>query len=172
MRCPVSSDESSKAGPQYLGVHLSTAGIYTGNALLLSWPAENISSQTKCAVAVALQIPIGDLGAIVGVLVYRPDLAGNLYRTSHIIAMAYLVFGSLVAGWLWFWLNKENKRRESTLRDRGEKASVEVGVKTAEDRRRLGDRHLRWKYELYTSHRVLEQGIDKASAWLLYSVVT
>ncbi|KZP01379.1 MFS general substrate transporter [Calocera viscosa TUFC12733] len=140
---------TSTAGPQYFGVHLATAGVYTGNALLLSWPAENVSSQTKRAVACALQISIGDLGAIVGVLVYRPELAGNLYRTPHGIAMAYLVFGSLVAGWLWFWLNKENKRRERVLSERGEKGlEKEEGVNDVEERRRLGDRDLRWKYQL------------------------
>ncbi|KZT56372.1 MFS general substrate transporter [Calocera cornea HHB12733] len=140
---------TSTAGPQYLGVHLSTAGVYTGNALLLSWPAENVSSQTKRAVAVALQISIGDLGAIVGVLVYRPDLAANLYRTPHIVAMAYLVFGSLVAGWLWFWLDKENKRREVVLSDRSEKGvEKEDGADDVDARRKLGDRDLRWKYQL------------------------
>ncbi|EJU03245.1 MFS general substrate transporter [Dacryopinax primogenitus] len=139
---------TSTAGPQYLGVHLSTAGVYTGNALLLSWPAENVSSQTKRAVAVALQISIGDLGAIVGVLVYRPDLAGNLYRTPHIVAMAYLVFGSLVAGWLWFWLNKENLRREKVLSEKGEKQEAQEGNDGLEERRRFGDRDVRWKYQL------------------------
>lgn len=43
------------------------SGIYSANALLLSWPAENIGEQTKRAVGVALQITIGDIGAIAGV---------------------------------------------------------------------------------------------------------
>lgn len=43
------------------------SGIYSANALLLSWPGENVSNQTKRAVAVALQISIGDIGAISGV---------------------------------------------------------------------------------------------------------
>ena len=71
-----------EAGAQYAGVHFAAAGIYTGNALLLrsvtcvpllyfsqpqnSWPGENVSAQTKRAVAVAMQITIGDIGAIAG----------------------------------------------------------------------------------------------------------
>ena len=31
-----------------------------------SWPGENVGGQTKRAVAVAMQITIGDLGAIAG----------------------------------------------------------------------------------------------------------
>jgi hypothetical protein len=31
-----------------------------------SWPGENVSAQTKRAIAVAMQITIGDIGAIVG----------------------------------------------------------------------------------------------------------
>ena len=49
-----------------MGVHFAAAGVYTGNALLLSWPGENVSAQTKRAVAVAMQITIGDIGAIAG----------------------------------------------------------------------------------------------------------
>ncbi|KAF8123081.1 major facilitator superfamily domain-containing protein, partial [Mycena galopus ATCC 62051] len=59
-----------KSGTQYIGVHLAAAGIYTGNALLLRrvalWPGENVSGQTKRAIAVAMQITIGDIGAIAG----------------------------------------------------------------------------------------------------------
>jgi len=31
-----------------------------------SWPGENVSAQTKRAVTVAMQITIGDIGAIAG----------------------------------------------------------------------------------------------------------
>lgn len=34
--------------------------------ILGSWPGENVSAQTKRAVAVAMQITIGDIGAIAG----------------------------------------------------------------------------------------------------------
>jgi len=135
------------AGSQYLGVHLAAAGVYTSNALLLSWPAENVSSQTKRAVALALQISIGDLGAIVGVLVYRPSLANNNYRVPHIIAIAYLVFGIMVTAWLWYWLSSENARREaivSSSRDKDETSSNDDEAQ----RRVLGDRHVKWRYQL------------------------
>ncbi|KAG9122129.1 Glycoside hydrolase 2 (Mannanase, beta-galactosidase), partial [Ceratobasidium sp. 392] len=60
---------TNSAGRQYVGVHFACAGVYTGNALLLSWPGENVASQTKRAVAVAMQISIGDLGVLDSVAV-------------------------------------------------------------------------------------------------------
>ncbi|PPQ65394.1 hypothetical protein CVT26_000019 [Gymnopilus dilepis] len=135
---------TGKAGPQYLGVHLAAAGIYTGNALLLSWPGENVSAQTKRAVAVAMQITIGDIGAISGVLVYRPNLAGNHYREPHIIAIGYLVFAVLIALYLYTWMTRENRRRD---RLEGNKDTKEVyDPSSAEDKQRLGDRHPSYRY--------------------------
>ncbi|KIJ17683.1 hypothetical protein PAXINDRAFT_111174 [Paxillus involutus ATCC 200175] len=99
-------------GLQYFGVHLAAAGIYTGNSLLLSWPGENVSGQTKRAVAVALQIPVGDVGAIAGCLVYRPSLSGDLYRIPNLIAIGYLLFAILVTTYLWVMMARENERRQ------------------------------------------------------------
>jgi hypothetical protein len=67
----------------------------TINCFLLtsSWPGENVSGQTKRAVALAMQITIGDIGAIVGMLVYRPSLAGHHYRVPHIVSIIYVLLG-------------------------------------------------------------------------------
>ncbi|KAF8798941.1 MFS general substrate transporter [Phlegmacium glaucopus] len=130
------------AGAQYFGVHLANAGVYTGNALLLSWPGENVSAQTKRAVAVAMQITIGDIGAIAGVLIYRPNLSGHQFRKPHIIAIGYLLFSVLVAIYLSTWMNRENKRRDGLLSE-GEKIEPS---NTPEERQRLGDRDLHYRY--------------------------
>ncbi|KAJ3575344.1 hypothetical protein NP233_g1151 [Leucocoprinus birnbaumii] len=133
------------AGAQYVGVHFAAAGVYTGNALLLSWPGENVSAQTKRAIAVAMQITIGDIGAISGVLIYRPSLSANRYRKPHLIAIGYLLFSVLVASYLWWWMSKENKRRAEILRDRKEKG--EDGPELSpEEKQRLGDRALGYRY--------------------------
>lgn len=129
-------------GAQYAGVHFAAAGIYTGNALLLSWPGENVSAQTKRAVAVAMQITIGDIGAIAGVLIYRPSLQAHRFRTPHIIAIGYLLFSVLVTIYLWTWMSRENKRRDLVLAQ--EEGDAEV--LTSADRQRLGDRDLHYRY--------------------------
>ncbi|TFK52616.1 MFS general substrate transporter [Heliocybe sulcata] len=129
------------AGAQYTGVHLATAGVYTGNALLLSWPSENISGQTKRAVGVAMQITIGDIGAIAGVLIYRPNFAAHLYRKPHIITIGYLTFAIAMTTYLWVWMAKENHRRDVLLEQSKEP------VPEGEERIRLGDRAVDFRYQ-------------------------
>ncbi|CEL62758.1 putative transporter C1002,16c OS=Schizosaccharomyces pombe (strain 972 / ATCC 24843) GN=SPAC1002.16c PE=3 SV=1 [Rhizoctonia solani AG-1 IB] len=131
------------AGRQYVGVHLACAGVYTGNALLLSWPGENVAPQTKRAVAVAMQISIGDLGAIAGVLIYRPEWSANRFRKPHIISIGYLVFALAVTVWLWAWMERENKRRDK-LTTKNEKESVRE--LDAEEKVDQGDRYIGWRY--------------------------
>ncbi|KAF8967163.1 major facilitator superfamily domain-containing protein [Flammula alnicola] len=130
------------AGAQYVGTLFAAAGVYTGNALLLSWPGENVSAQTKRAVAVAMQITIGDIGAVSGVLVYRPSLSGHRFRKPHIIAIGYLVFAILVTVYLSTWMRRENRRRDLVL----SQSKDEYEAPSAEDRQRLGDRHPHYRY--------------------------
>ncbi|KAG2100382.1 major facilitator superfamily domain-containing protein [Suillus discolor] len=132
----------TKPGLQYFGVHLAAAGVYTGNSLLLSWPGENVSGQAKRAVAVALQISVGDIGAIAGCLIYRPTLASHLYRTPNLIAIGYLLFAIVVTTYLWVMMSMENKRRDRLL-SKGESKD-----ETEEERIRLGDRSVRYRYRI------------------------
>ncbi|KAI0795290.1 major facilitator superfamily domain-containing protein [Irpex lacteus] len=138
---------SKTAGAQYVGVHFASLGVYTGNALLLSWPSENVSNQTKRAISVAMQITIGDLGAVTGVLIYRPEWAKDHYRKPHIIAIGYLVLAIVVASALWWWMAKENRRRDEVLASRGEEGGKSV-EEDHEEKTRLGDRHLKWRYQV------------------------
>ncbi|KAF7346346.1 MFS general substrate transporter [Mycena sanguinolenta] len=134
-------------GAQYVGVHLAAAGVYTGNALLLrdSWPGENVSGQTKRAVAVAMQITIGDIGAIAGVLIYRPQFSSHGFRKPHIIAIGYLVFAAAVATYLWVSMSRENKRRNLLIIDHGEKGNLDV-TEDEVQQQRLGDRSVFYRY--------------------------
>ncbi|KAJ7600587.1 major facilitator superfamily domain-containing protein [Mycena floridula] len=139
---------------QYVGVHLAAAGVYTGNALLLSWPGENVSGQTKRAIAVAMQITIGDIGAIAGVLIYRPNFAGHQFRKPHIIAIGYLLFAVVIAASLWRALSGANRKRDilvSESKDEklvdGDSKDVDVDLQAdAALRQRLGDRDVHYRY--------------------------
>lgn len=129
-------------GLQYFGVHLAAAGVYTGNSLLLSWPGENVSGQAKRAVAVALQISVGDIGAIAGCLIYRPTLSSHLYRTPNLIAIGYLLFAIVMTTYLWVVMSVENRRRDRLL------SKGEAKEETEEERIRLGDRSVRYRYRI------------------------
>ncbi|KAJ8587271.1 MFS general substrate transporter [Rhizopogon salebrosus TDB-379] len=132
----------TRPGLQYFGVHLAAAGVYTGNPLLLSWPGENVSGQTKRAVAVALQVTVGDIGAIAGCLIYRPALSGHQYRSPNLISIGYLLFAILMTTYLWVAMSWENKRRDRLL-------SGDTKVEeTEDDRIRLGDRSVHYRYQI------------------------
>ncbi|KAI0343420.1 MFS general substrate transporter [Trametopsis cervina] len=132
-------------GAQYVGVHFASLGVYTGNALILSWPSENVSNQTKRAVSVAMQITIGDLGAVTGVLIYRPEFSKHLYRKPHIISIGYVTFSIVIASLLWWWMAKENRRRDIIVAEAPEGKVEDVDI---EEKIRLGDRHLLWRYQV------------------------
>ncbi|KAJ6508763.1 major facilitator superfamily domain-containing protein [Mycena sanguinolenta] len=129
------------ASAQYVGVHFAAAGVYTGNALLLSWPGENVSGQTKRAVAVAMQITIGDIGAIAG-----PNFSSHGFRKPHIIAIGYLLFAAAVATYLWVSMARENKRRDLLAADHGEKRNLEVAEEDEVQQQRVGDRSVLYRY--------------------------
>lgn len=92
--------------------------------------------------SISLDLPT--LGAVVGVLIYRPDFAKNHYRKPHIIAIGYLLFAAASVGYLWYFLNKENKRKEVLLSER--KAEGLGSVEDDEERLRLGDWHITHRY--------------------------
>ncbi|OQD87507.1 hypothetical protein PENANT_c005G08786 [Penicillium antarcticum] len=83
-----------RAGVSYLGIIFAAAGIYPAVAIVLSWPANNISGQTKRCIANALQISIG-------------------------FALGYLVVNIVVVGILWLVLRRENAEKERAREAQG-----------------------------------------------------
>ena len=128
----------TKPGVAYFGTILAAAGIYPAVAIVLSWPANNVSGQTKRATANAMQISIGNLGAVLGTQLYR-STDGPRFFLGHGFAFGYLCANVLVVGTLWAILRMENAKR-----DRGERDSRLVGVKEEDW---LGDEDPRWRFQ-------------------------
>ncbi|EPE02581.1 mfs transporter [Ophiostoma piceae UAMH 11346] len=103
---------TTRPGVSYLGTFFAAGGIYPATALVLSWSAVNVSGQTKRAVAGAMQISIGNLGAVMGTQLYRAN-DGPRYIVGHSVALAYLVANVAVSGTLYYLLRKENKKRDA-----------------------------------------------------------
>lgn len=127
-----------KPGVSYFGTILAAAGIYPATAIVLSWPANNVSGQTKRATANAMQISIGNLGAVLGTQLYR-STDGPRFFVGHGFAFGYLCANILVVGTLWAMLRRENARR-----DDGERDGRLTGI--AEDEW-LGDDDPRWRFQ-------------------------
>ncbi|KAF2431642.1 MFS general substrate transporter [Tothia fuscella] len=129
---------TKRPGVSYVGTFFAACGIYPSTALSLSWPANNVSGQTKRAVATAMQISIGNLGAVLGTQLYRPNTAPR-YLLGHGFALGYLFLNLVVNGTIWLVLSRENKRRD----DLGETARFEdVGA----DEDWKGDDDVRWRF--------------------------
>ncbi|PSK35935.1 hypothetical protein B9Z65_5750 [Elsinoe australis] len=102
----------ARPGVSYLGTFFAAAGIYPSVALGLSWPAMNVSGQTKRAAANGLQITVGNLGAILGTQLYRAT-DGPRYIVGHSMALAYLCGNIIVVTILFFLLRAENRKRDA-----------------------------------------------------------
>ena len=129
---------STKPGVGYVGTIFAASGIYPATAIVLSWPANNVSGQTKRATANAMQISIGNLGAVLGTQLYRSN-SGPRFFLGHGFALGYLCLNVVVVGVLWAILRAENARR-----DRGERNSRLDGVSADEW---LGDEDPRWRFQ-------------------------
>ena len=122
------------AGPSYFGTILAASGIYPAVAIGLSWPANNVSGQTKRAVACAMQISIGNLGAVLGTQLYRSN-DGPRYFLGHGFALGYLVANVIVVGVLWSVLRRENERRDG------------YGMVDQDEGEWKGDDDVRWRFQ-------------------------
>ncbi|UKZ58685.1 uncharacterized protein TrAtP1_000015 [Trichoderma atroviride] len=104
------TDPVSRPGLSYAGTFFAAAGIYPATALVLSWPAINVSGQTKRAIANAMQISIGNLGAVMGTQLYRSN-DGPRFVVGHSVALAYLCANVLVVSYTGWRLKAQNTAR-------------------------------------------------------------
>jgi Major Facilitator Superfamily len=117
------SAPSSKPGVSYFGTILAAAGIYPSTAIVLSWPAANVSGQSKRATATAMTITIGNLGAVLGTQLYRPITSPRWYL-GHSFALGYLCFNIINTSALWYFLERENKKKSARV-EAGDKSDGE-----------------------------------------------
>ncbi|QIW99183.1 hypothetical protein AMS68_004701 [Peltaster fructicola] len=106
------TDPTGRPGVSYVGTFFAAAGIYPSVAMTLSWPAINVSGQTKRATAGALQITIGNIGAIIGTQIYRAAY-GPRYVPGHSTALGYMLGNVVVTSTLWYVLSRINKKRDA-----------------------------------------------------------
>ncbi|KAF2091549.1 MFS general substrate transporter [Saccharata proteae CBS 121410] len=129
-------DPTRSPGVSYTGTFFAAAGIYPATSLALSWPAMNVAGQTKRAAATAMQISVGNLGAVIGTQLYRPDTSPR-YVLGHAFALAYLAANILVVGILWAVLSRQNRKREGIVAEDGAPGpEKEWG----------GDEDVRWRF--------------------------
>jgi MFS family permease len=136
------TNPKARPGVSYLGTFFAAIGIYPSVALVLCWPAINVSGQTKRATANAMQISIGNLGAVMGTQLYRSN-SGPRYVLGHSFALGYLCLNLVVVTALWFILKKENRQKTEHLISHPETKGFHDSVEDL----KMGDRHPRWRFQ-------------------------
>ncbi|KAI1432906.1 major facilitator superfamily domain-containing protein [Xylaria sp. CBS 124048] len=131
------TDPVARPGVSYAAVFFAAGGIYPASALVLSWPTINVSGQTKRATATAMQISIGNIGAVIGTQLYRSE-DGPRFVLGHAFALGYLVADVVVAVVLAVILGRENRRRDLV-------AEEVKNIGAIMDWK--GDGDARWRYE-------------------------
>ena len=66
---------SRVSGLSYAGTVLVAAGVFPALVIVVSLPGNNVSGQTKRLTAHAMQLSIGNVAAIIGMQLYRPQWA-------------------------------------------------------------------------------------------------
>lgn len=125
-------------GVSYAGTVIITAGMFPATAIVVSWPAHNVSGQTKRATASALQMSVGGIAGIIGTQLYRPKWSPG-YFVGHGTAIGYLIGNIVITSTLWYVMHKENTRRARGERNDRLK-DVDKGVF-------LGDDDPRWRFQ-------------------------
>ncbi|KAK2780763.1 hypothetical protein FQN52_002075 [Onygenales sp. PD_12] len=134
----------NRAGVSYFGTILAAGGIYPATAIVLAWPANNVSGQTKRATANAMQISIGNLGAILGTQLYRTETSPR-YFLGHSFALGYLIANTVVVTILWRVLKRANEKKVVERENRALGVLGEVGDAEGDF---LGDEDPRWVFQL------------------------
>ncbi|KAL4891521.1 major facilitator superfamily domain-containing protein [Aspergillus ambiguus] len=133
-----------RPGVSYVGTIFAAAGIYPAVAIVLSWPANNVSGQTKRCIANAMQISIGNCGAVLGTQLYRTETAPR-YFLGHGFALGYLVANIVVVFILWQVLKKENAEK-ANIREREGLQELMGDIGDAEGDFQ-GDKDPRWIFQ-------------------------
>lgn len=133
-----------QAGVSYVGTIFAAAGIYPAVAIVLSWPANNVSGQTKRCIANALQISIGNCGAIIGTQLYRSESSPRFF-VGHGVALGYLVANIVVISIMWRVLHRENVEKERVREAQG--LSPLMGDVGDAEGDFLGDKDPRWVFQ-------------------------
>ncbi|CAO1620824.1 unnamed protein product [Jaminaea pallidilutea] len=145
---------SPTIGGKYVSTFLIVGGIYSGNGILLAWPSENVAGATKRNTALAMQISLGNIGAIIGTQLYRMPLGSLPNANYHIsigLTILWLGIGILSASALWLVLGRENRRRDEAQSDSKEKGGLHADQDPEEVARlwaELGDRRPDFRYQL------------------------
>ncbi|RPD60537.1 MFS general substrate transporter [Lentinus tigrinus ALCF2SS1-7] len=125
-------------GVKYFGTFLAVAGAYAGFPGVIAWLGNNLAGQYKRGVGMALQIGMGNFGAVIASNIYRSQDAPR-YVLGNGLELMFIGIGLIVLP-----LTVLNYKRINARRD-----ADETGMQLSpEEIRRLGDRAPDFRYTM------------------------
>ncbi|KAI0301014.1 MFS general substrate transporter [Multifurca ochricompacta] len=133
---------------EYGSLYLQIVGVYGTTPCLSTWATNNVQPHYRRATAVAIVLVMANFGAIVSTWLFT-DPPRFHKATSINFAFSIGMAATSVCLIVYFKVRNTEKRREveRLLRTQGEGAE-KGGWDSAEERRRLGDRHPRFEFTL------------------------
>lgn len=137
----LSADITANVAVCYFCVHLTCIGTFPISPGASAWLINNLATPPKRAVGVALMVAIGNIGGIVGSVIFQ-DREKPRYPTGWGNCLAFAAAGMVAALTLevmYFSINKKRARRnEEEVREKYDEAVLE----------RMGDRSPLFRYSL------------------------
>ncbi|KAL2753174.1 hypothetical protein ACRALDRAFT_2110862 [Sodiomyces alcalophilus JCM 7366] len=99
-------------GVHYLGCFFVAAGLYVVVGLPLAWLPNNTPRYGKRTTANGMQLSMGNCAGIMAPFIY-PTIDGPRYIRGHATTLAMVGMGTCIYGFLWYWLRRQNQRRDA-----------------------------------------------------------
>ena len=99
----------------YVGAIIVGVGVFSSNALILSWVTSNIGGQTRRAMALAMISAFGNIGAILSEMIYVDSNKKVCSDKQHYIIIGILCMTFILVFLLKLLLQYENKRQKNGM---------------------------------------------------------
>ncbi|KAI1430779.1 DNA-repair protein rad2 [Xylaria sp. CBS 124048] len=104
----------SPVGVHYFGCFLIATGLYVLVGLPLAWLPNNFPRYGKRTTANGLQLTIGNSSGVMSSFIY-PSSEGPRFIRGNAISLSLVGLSGLAYAFLWFWVARENKKRDDGL---------------------------------------------------------
>ncbi|AOW07824.1 major facilitator superfamily domain-containing protein [Yarrowia lipolytica] len=137
----ISISAAAHPAATYVGCYLAAFGIYPAIPGIISWISNNVSGSYKRAVAMAVQIGIGNLLGAVSTNIYRVQDKPQ-YRLGHSVNLGFIVLGFVCLVSLRIFYTRQNTLKKERL------ASGYYDSMSEDEFAQLGDRSPYFEYKL------------------------
>jgi dipeptide/tripeptide permease len=101
---------------RYLAVFFITVGTYITQPLVIVWLSNNMGGHYKRSFSSALQIGLGNIGGIIGSVIYLQSEAPT-FHTGYSTGLGMILLCGALCTIFWWGLRRENACRERGERD-------------------------------------------------------